>query len=61
MPWSYAKAHGGIKRKGVKLEELIMATALPEACDNLATEALVFMIGGCNRSLETSNWLLLVK
>ena len=36
------------------------ATALLEAGDNLATEALVFIIGSCNRSLETSNLLLLV-
>ena len=44
--WVIQRYMVGSKEKVLTMEELIMVLALPEAGDNLATEALVFILGG---------------
>ena len=44
MQWHYTRVHFGIKRQSSMLAQLIMVTAIPEPPEDLATEALVFMI-----------------
>ena len=46
MLWQYEKEHGGMKRKNTYVGNVDYGTALIEQDDNLATEALVFLLSG---------------